>query len=268
MIINGYSTLDTLNRVSGKNKREDSTIQKVASGKRIVKAADDSAGMSISESFKAQIRGLSQGCRNSQDAVSMLQVVDGSLGEVTEKLHRMKEIAVEASNGTLTDEDRENIGKEFEQIKKGIDDMSEQTEFNGIKVLNSDKNLTVQISDTPYATYDVDLKNMSTEGIGVKDSKVTTLNEAQKCLKSIDEAQLKVSEHRTNMGVHLNNLEHSVTGTTNNKDNLTASLSRVEDLDMANGIMKASKNDLLANCNSILYASVKMSAESTNKIML
>ncbi|SHI41387.1 flagellin [Clostridium cavendishii DSM 21758] len=268
MIINGYGVLDTLNRVARKNKREDSTMQKVSAGKRIIKAADDTAGMGIGESLKSQIRGLAQGERNSKDAISMLQVVDGALGEITEKLHRMKEISIEAANDTLTDEDRENINKEFEQIKKGIDDMSEQMEFNGIKVLKSDKPLTIQVKDNPYTTYDINLRNMSTEGIGIKDANVKTSKDAQEFLRTFDKVLLNVTENRTEAGVSLNNLEYMSSSASSNNLNLTAALSRIEDIDMAQGMLKVARNDILVNCNTILYASVKLSAESTNKIML
>ena len=267
MIINGYGALDSLNRVSGKNRREDSTMQKLSSGKRIIKAADDAAGLSIAESFKAQIRGLSQGERNSQDAISMIQVVDGVLDEVTKSLHRMSEIAVQASNGTLTDEDRESVDKEFQGLKKGITAMAEQAEFNGIKVMNSDKTLVIQIEYNPYTTFKLKLKDMTAESIGIDINSVEDLVQSQKSIGDIKVALSKVLSYRSDLGSNVNSLQSAITSTSNNTSNLTAALSKIEDIDMASGMMQKIKNDLLANCNSILYASLKQSAESVQKIL-
>lgn len=267
MIINGYGALDSLNRVAGKNRREDSTMQKLSSGKRIVKAADDAGGLSISESFKAQIRGLSQGERNSQDAISMLQVVDGALDEVTKSLHRMSEIANQTSNATLTDEDRKCVDKEFQDLKKGITGMAEQAEFNGIKVMNSDKTLVIQVEYNPYTTFKLELKDMTANSIGINTNSVVDSEQSQKSIGDIKVALSKVLSYRSELGSNVNCLQSAIKSTSNNTENLTASLSKIEDIDMASGMMKKIKNDLLANCNSILYASLKQSAESVQKIL-
>ncbi|MBU3126660.1 flagellin [Clostridium tagluense] len=267
MIGNGYGVLDSLNRVAAKNKREDSTMQKVSAGKKILKAADDPVGVGMAESFKAQIRGLSQGERNSQDAISMLQVVDGALDEVTQSLHRMKEIAVQTSNGPLTDEDRKNIDKEFQELKKGISGIAEETEFSGIKVMNSDKTFVIQVDYNPYTTFKLQLKDMTASSIGIDASSVTDLVQSQKSIGDIDTALLKVTSYRTDIGSNRNSLQSNITSVSNNNRNLTASLSGIEDIDMASGMMKIIKTDLLANCNSILYASLKQSAESVNKVL-
>lgn len=267
MIINGYGLLDSLNRAAGKNRRDDSTMQKLSAGKRIIKAADDAGGLSIAESFKAQIRGLSQGERNSQDAVSMLQVVDGALEEVTKSLHRMKEIAVQTSNGTLTDEDRKSVDKEFQELKKGITGMAEQTEFNGIKIMESDRYMEIQIQYNPYTIFKLELRDMTAETIGIGTNSVVDVAQSQQSIGDIEAALEKVISYRNIVGSNTNSLQSVITSSSNNNINLTASLSGIEDIDMATGMMKVIKNDLLANCNSILYASLKQSAEGVQKIL-
>ncbi|GCD08992.1 flagellin [Clostridium tagluense] len=267
MIINGYGVMDSLNRVASKNKREDSTMQKLSAGKRIIKGADDAGGLCIAESFKSQIRGLSQGERNSQDAISMLQVVDGALDEVVKSLHRMKEISVQASNGTLTDEDRKSVDKEFQEIKNGISGIAEQTEFNGIKMMNSDKTLVIQIDYNPYTTFKLEMKDMTVSSIGIDASSVVDSDKSQKSMGVIDAALSKVLSYRSGLGSSTNSLQSNITSASNNGVNLTKSLSGIEDIDMASGMMQIIKTDLLANCNSILYASLKQSAESVQKIL-
>ena len=267
MIINGYGVLDSLNKISGKNRREDSTIQKLSAGKRIIKAADDASGLSKAESFKAQIRGLSQGERNSQDGISMLQVVDGALDEVTKSLHRMKEIAVQNSNGTLTDEDRKSVDKEFQELKNGISGIAEQTEFNGMKVMNNNEDIEIQIQYNPYSTLKLQLKDMTTESIGIDTSSVVDSVQSQKAIGDIEVALSKVLSYRGEVGSNTNSLQSVITSASNNTENLTASLSGIEDIDMATGMMTVIKNNVLANFNSILYASLKQSAESIQKIL-
>lgn len=135
-MINSINSLKFYNNLTRATSLKGNVMEKLASGKRINKAGDDAAGLAISNKMKAQIRGLQQASRNIQDGVSMLQVIDGALGEVTSYLQRMRDLAVQGVNGVLSDEDREKINEEIQQIKAGINSIANNMEFNTMKLLN------------------------------------------------------------------------------------------------------------------------------------
>jgi len=139
IIAHNLSALNSLNRLNQNNKATSSTLEKLSSGYRINKAADDAAGLAISEKMRAQIRGLEKAQQNIQDGISLIQTAEGGLASIhNPNLVRLRELAIQAANDTLTDADRKLIQKEVEQIKQGIDEIANNTEFNGIKLLNSE----------------------------------------------------------------------------------------------------------------------------------
>ena len=267
MRVEGYNSLSSLNSLSKNIKKSSESIGKVSSGKSINKAADDAAGLCISESFKAQVRGLSQAERNIQDGVSMLQVADGAMGEITDCLHRMKELSVKASNETLTNKDKEMVDSEFQQLKKGIDDIASNTEFNTIKLLNDNKGIAIQTKDRPYTTYMINLFDVSTSGIGISDASVSNYGNAQDSISKIDNALEKITSHRVSIGADANGLQHAYNDTINSNYNLTASLSRIEDINMATSFMKFTKDNVITQYSEMMATSSKQNAESTNALL-
>ena len=137
--------LNTYRQLNSVTQAQSRSMEKLSSGLRINRAADDAAGLSISEKMKAQIRGLNQADRNILDGVSMVQVADGGLAEIHEMLQRMRELSVQAANGTLTDGDRINIQREIDHLKMGINDIVDQTTYNNIHLLNGAKPSTYTI---------------------------------------------------------------------------------------------------------------------------
>lgn len=249
-----------------KFKKED-YVEKVSSGKRINRAADDAAGLSISESFKAQVRGLSMAERNTQQAISMVQVADGALGNINDHLGRMKEIAIEAANGTYTKEDREAIDKEFQKLKESIENIAENTEFNGIKLLKEDKSINIQIKDDPYANYKLNLYNSKLTSIGLASSNIATEDSARDAITDLENASKIVVSFRARLGGDFNNLNHALNDNTNVSLNVSSSLSRIEDVDMGMSIMKIIKNDVLTNYNQSMISVAKQDSESVNAII-
>lgn len=152
MIINhNISALNTLNKLHKNNKNTANAVGKLASGLRINKASDDSAGLAISEKMRAQIRGLQQAQRNTQDSISLIQTAEGGLGAIQEpNLLRLRELAVQSANDTLTDKDRQQIQKEVNQLKKGINEIANNTEFNGINLLNKEQINPVSVPPTVH----------------------------------------------------------------------------------------------------------------------
>ncbi|MGO5065101.1 flagellin [Clostridium sp. LCP25S3_F8] len=260
-LLNSFAKL-TKNRTS-KNQ----VTEKLASGKRINRAADDAGGLSISESFKAQVRGLNRAGKNIQDGISMVQTAEGAMDEITKTLHRMKELSVQASNGTLTDDDRQSTGEEFQQLKANIDSIAKDTEFNGINLLNEDKTLVIQTRDNPYASYNLTLTNNSLQTLGIDSININTAANSNESIGKIKDALNKVIENRVELGNHLNNLQHAFNNASNSGINLTSSLSRIEDIDMATAIMKSVKDDVLINYNKSMLVSARQSNEGVNTVI-
>lgn len=153
MIINhNISALSTLNRLNKNNKNTANAMEKLSSGLRINIASDDSAGLAISEKMRAQIRGLQQAQRNTQDGISLIQTAEGGLGDITNQLQRARELSVQSANDTLTNKDRQQIQKEVEQIKKGINTIANHTEFNTHKLLNGSVSYS-SLPPTPQSTF-------------------------------------------------------------------------------------------------------------------
>ncbi|MBW9154958.1 flagellin [Clostridium tagluense] len=267
MRVQGYNILSSLNSLSKNIKNSSESIGKVSSGKRINRASDDAAGLCISESFKSQVRGLSQAERNIQDGVSMLQVADGAMGEITDCLHRMKELSVKGANGTLINKDKEMVDSEFQQLKKGIDDIASNTEFNTIKLLNENKDVSIQTKDRPYTTYMINLFDVSTNSLRISDASVSNYENAQDSISKIDNALENITSHRVSIGADSNSLQHAYNDTSNSNYNLTASLSRIEDINMATYIMKFTKDNVITQYSEMIATSSKQNAESANALL-
>ncbi|WP_186429908.1 flagellin [Clostridium sp. BSD9I1] len=261
------SLLNSYGKFTSNKTSKNDIIEKISTGKRINKAADDAAGLSISESFKSQVRGLSVAERNIQDGISMIQTADGAMGEITKTLHRIKEMAVQSSNGTLTDEDRSALEEEFNQLKENIDTISNQTEFNGIKLLNENKTLTLKIKDNPDIFYDLSLFDSSTNALGLDATSISTITSSSNTITKVDKALNKVIENRTILGAHLNNLQSSFNDASNSKLNLTSSVSQIEDINMASAVMKSVKDNILVNSNQSLLVSARQNNESVNSVL-
>ncbi|WP_097025875.1 flagellin [Clostridium peptidivorans] len=261
LLLNSYAKF-----TSNKTAKNDTT-EKIASGKRINKAADDAAGLSITESLKAQVRGLNAAERNIQDGISLLQVADGAMDEITKTLHRMKEVAVEASNGTLTNEDRSALEEEFNQLNQSIDSIANETEFNGIKLLNEDKSLTIKIKDNPGIFYDLTLFDSSTNALDLDNASLSSISSSSNTISKVDEALNKVIVNRTALGIHSNNLQSAFNDTSNSKLNLTSAVSQIEDVKMATAIMKSVKDTILINSNQSMLISARQSNENINVVL-
>ncbi|MBE6068693.1 MAG: flagellin [Clostridium lundense] len=266
-IQNNLSLLNSYKKFTSNKTAKNDNIEKIASGKRINKAADDAAGLFIRESLKAQVRGLNVAERNIQDGNSLLQVADGAMEEITKAVHRMKEVAFEASNGTLTNEDRSALEKEFNQLNLNIDSIVDKTEFNGIKLLNEDKSLNIKIKDNPEVFYGLTLFDSSTSALGLDTASLISISSSSDTISKVDEALNKVIVNRTILGGHSNNLQSAFNDANNAKLNLTSALSQIEDVNMATAVMKSIKDNVLINSNQSMLASARQNNESVNIII-
>ncbi|SFV41330.1 flagellin N-terminal helical domain-containing protein [Ligilactobacillus acidipiscis] len=265
------AALNTYSRLTAANASKSDSLAKLSSGKRINKAGDDAAGLAISEKMKAQIGGLKQAKRNAQDGISLIQTAEGALSETHSILSRMNDLAVQAANDTLTDEDRTKITKEVTALQKNITDISNNTEFNTKKLLDTAANkFTFQVGASAGQTAEITIGKMDADTLGVGDTltpgtpeddtdseniipavpgKGVDLSDATKASQSI--ANIKaaidtVSSQRADLGAVQNGLNHTINNLGTTTENLSEANSRIEDVDMAEEMMNFTKSNILS----------------------
>lgn len=222
------------------------SMERLSSGYRINRAADDPAGLAISEKMRAQIRGLGQASRNIQDGISLLQTAEGALNETHSILQRMRELSVQAASDTLTDSDRNLLGIEFDELKKEITRISTDTEFNTKTLLDgSQSSLKIQAGANAGQYIELTFGNMGAAAIGVNNLSISTREDAEKSIGELDKAINTVSSERSRMGAYSNRLEHAYNNAVNMEENLTAAESRIRDVDIAKEMMALTKANIL-----------------------
>lgn len=249
-------------------------MERIASGMRINRAADDPSGLAISERMRAQIRGLRQASRNAQDAISMLNVADGALGETHAILHRLREIAVYSATGTLTETERKALQLEFDELVKAIDDIGGSTEFNTIPLLNGEKSkdaLIIQIGANSGQNMEIYFDDMRGAALGLKDGEdiisVETPEVADRAIGIIDEAIGKVSSQRAYIGAKTRRLEHTVNNLENTAINLAEAESRIRDADIAEEIMHMVKAQIRMQASLAMIAQANVAQQMVLKLL-
>ena len=252
------AAMNTYSRLTAANTAKTNSLAKLSSGSRINKAGDDAAGLAISEKMKAQIGGLTQAKRNAQDGISLVQTAEGALNESHSILERMRDLAVQGKNGTLTDDDRASINKELKALHTELTRISTDTEFNTKKLLNAKDNaFTFQIGANASQTISVTIQNMGGVSLlGAIDA--FTLGKAganaDKMLGSIDTAITTVSSQRADLGAVQNRLEHTINNLTATNENLSEANSRIRDVDMAEEMMTFTKSNILSQAATSMLA--------------
>jgi len=259
------------------------SMEKLSSGLRINRAGDDAAGLSISEKMRAQIRGLDQASRNSQDGISMIQTAEGALNETHSILQRMRELAVQASNDTNVTVDRSSINDELKQLSEEVTRIGRQTQFNTQNILNAGKPDTEAVTSDTATTVNLQVgancgqaitvtfsaMNADTLGVSVKSGgiEVDTYANATKAICTINDALEKVSKERSKYGAVQNRLEHSIANTDNASENLQAAESRVRDVDMAKEMMAYSKNNILQQAAQSMLQQANSSTQGVLQLL-
>jgi flagellin len=239
-------------------------MERLSSGYRINRAADDAAGLSISEKLQAQIKGLDQANRNAQDAVSLVQTAEGSLDEVHEMLQRVRELAVQYKNGTLSSADRTAIQSEVNQLASEIERIGAGVQFNGIALLNSASTITFQVG-----AHDGEIITVSTISLGSTVGTVAfglTANGASD-IDDIDQAIANVSAQRTKLGAVQNRLEHTMNSLSTYQENLVSSESRIKDVDMAAEMVEFTKLQVLQAAGTSVLAQANQSSQSVLSLL-
>ncbi|MCQ2523002.1 MAG: flagellin [Lachnospiraceae bacterium] len=231
------------------------STEKLSSGYKINRAADDAAGLAISEKMRRQVRGLTQASANAQDGISAVQTAEGALAEVHDMLQRMNELAVKASNDTMTTEDREYIDSEVQALKTEIDRVKDTTSFNNQCLLDGsfkDKNLQVGAEATQ--TIKISIDEMGISNLKIKDTNVKTFSDAQTAISSIKTALQSVSKQRSDLGAVQNRLEHTIKNLDNVVENTTAAESAIRDTDMATEMVRFANNNILTQAGTSMLA--------------
>ncbi len=234
------------------------SYERLSSGKRVNRAADGAAELAISEGMKAVTNGLDVGSNNISDARNLLNISDGALGSIHDSLQRIRELAVEASNGTLTSSDRESIQWEIDQLKQEISSVAKNTNYNTKNLLDgSESELSIE---TGSGKKSVSLTDASLKALGIEDFDVT----GKFNLKDIDDAIQKVSSARSKSGAQYNALEHAYNYNRVASENLTAANSRLIDLDYGKEVTEKNKQNILQQY--AMFAQKQRMEQERNKI--
>jgi len=249
------SAMNTYSRLTAANNAKSSSLAKLSSGLRINKAGDDAAGLTISEKMRGQIGGLNQAVRNAQDGISLIQTAEGALNETHSILNRMRDLAVQAANDTNTDDDRAAIQQEVDELVAEIDRIADTTQFNTQALLDGTfSGKIIHIGANSGEALSVTISSMKAGDLSVSGLSVSGQTNANTAITTIDAAIKTVSEERSKLGAYQNRLEHTINNLTTTSENLTAAESRIRDVDMAEEMMKFTKNNILSQAATSMLA--------------
>lgn len=240
------------------SQAQQKSMTRLSSGLRVQNAADDAAGLAISEDFKANIRSLDQARRNANDGVSLIQTADGALGEVSGLLTRMRELSVQSRNGTLNDSQRGFLNDEFGTLRDEIDRIVNTTEFNGVDLLDGDQNagldFQVGADTTVNDRLTLSIATSNSSALGINASTISTTGGSDTTIAALDVAISRVSERRAGLGSMQNRLSTTMSNLSTYSANLSAANSRIVDVDVAAETAELTKNQILVQTGVAMLA--------------
>ena len=244
------------------------STEKLSSGYKINRAADDAAGLSISEKMRSQIRGLNKASDNAQDGISLIQVAEGALNETHSILQRMNELATQAANDTNTSVDRQSIKDEIKQLNEELDRISSTTQFNKQDLLTGGFSGKLQVGALERQTMDVKISlAVSAKGLKVSAVEVSTNVKAGAAMQSIQDAIESVSKQRSKLGAIQNRLEHTINNLDTNAENTQAAESRIRDTDMADEMVQYSKNNILSQAGQSMLTQANQQTQGVLSLL-
>lgn len=270
-----YNNVEAANAhrvLNNTNSALSKSMERLSSGLRINRAADDAAGLAVSEVMRSQIRGMGVAQRNAQDGVSLVQVADGALGNVGDMLQRVRDLAVQASNGTLTDAQRGNLDAEVQQILTEIDKTGSDTEFNGISILSGSvataaSAMTLQVGANGGQEIAFTIGTVSAAALTLTGLAVSTAAAASAAIASIDNAIGAVTTGRANLGAVQNRLEQTINRLGLTSENLQAAESRIRDADMAAEMISFTKNQILQQSGMAMLSQANAAPQSVLSLL-
>lgn len=250
-ITTNVASLNAQKNLRRNNLALEQSLARLSSGYRINQSADDAAGLAISENLRGQIRGLRQASRNAEDGISLVQVAEGGLNEISSMLIRLRELAIQAASDTIGDIERRFLDVEYQQLKSEIQRIAEVTTFNGRDLLNGTggiMDIQVDVHNDPFKdriSFNASAANSSLEALGMTAEALATKEMAQGSIAVVDQAMISVNAMRANFGAMQNRLNSTISNLSIAHENLSAANSRIRDVDVANETAELTRNSIL-----------------------
>jgi flagellin len=257
----------TVNRYTKTETQLNKTLEKLTSGSKLNKASDNAAGLAISETMKAQIRGLAQAQRNMQDGLSVLQATNEGLNNVNDLIQRARELSIAGATGTLTLEDRQASQLELEQLLEGVEDTAQKLEFNTKKILGENAPLILMVGANPQQKISIDLFDVSTKALGIEELSLVNPDNANIAINKLDMAIERIGSHLTKVGSHSEAIEHHMSNALLFETNLTTSVSLLQDADMAKELMAFISLNIREKGNQMLVSEVNRNTKDILKLI-
>jgi len=244
------------------------SIERLSTGKRINSAGDDAAGLAIATSFTSQIRGQNQAIRNANDGIALAQTADGALSETANILQRIRELAVQASSGTYSSDDRDNLQTEVTELTSQLTDIQNNTKFNGVTLFGSaDTTISIQTGSGSSDQVDLTITGLDLSAVTSADISGTDGSNAQGVLDDVDDALKAVNTTRASLGAGQSRLTSVVNNLTNSVANLTDARSRIEDVDFSTETTELAKQQILSQASQALIAQANQSQQGVLQLL-
>jgi flagellin len=262
------ASLNAQRNLRGTRLAMNKSLEKLSSGQRINRAGDDAAGLAISENLKAQVRGLKQAERNAEDGISLVQIAEGALAEVSNILIRLRELSVQAASDTIGATERKFLNVEFEQLTSEVDRIANSTEFNRVPLLNGTGavfDIQIGTRNDPISdrlTFDASSADVNVAALGLNLASVADKISAQNSLSAIDQAIISVSGIRADFGALQNRLQSTINNIAVSVENLSSANSRVRDTDIAAETAELTRNNILMNAGVSVLSQANASTKS------
>lgn len=257
----------SMTRYQKNDRLMEKTIDKLSTGNAIRRASNNAAGLAISETMRAQVRGLSQAQRNMQDGLSVLDAANEGLNNVNGLLQRGRELAVMSANDTLTDADRKASQEELNQLMQSINDTADKLEFNTKKILGENAPLVLMVGANPGQQITVDLVDTSTTALNLDGASLMTRDSAEQLIDQIDEAIAQTTGNLTKIGSYYEAIEHHIANTMVNESNLTSALSKITDTNMAKEMMNFVSLDIRQNSDQFMVSRINQSSSDALQLV-
>ena len=274
IVQHNMSALNANRQLGITNKALAKTTEKLSSGYRVNRAADDAAGLSISEKMRGQIRGLNQASRNAQDGQNLIQTAEGALGEIHSVIQRMRELTVEASNDTNVSADRKAIALELAALSSEIDRIASQTEFNTMKLLDgSFTNKELQVGANAKQVITFSISGMTASALGVTVATVAglvsnkTASTITPIISVVNKALSLVSQQRSKLGALQNRLDHTIDNADNMAENLQSSESQIRDTNMAETMVQYSAKSIIQQAGQSMLAQANQATQGVLSLL-
>ncbi len=243
------------------------SLERLSSGLRINRARDDAAGLAIAEGFHSVVRGTQVAQRNAQDGVSLVQTAEGALSETTSILQRIRELAVQSANGTMTTINRTAIQAEVTQLLQQIDDIATDTEFNGLRVLSAGQTVTLQAGAQEGQTLGITLTGATGSNLAVTAVAVSSMTGAVASLSALDRAIKSVSNLRANLGAFQNRLEFTINTLAIQEENSASSESQIRDADIAKETISFTRNQILVSAGTSVLSQANLVPQTALQLL-